>query len=238
MDLKERASVDPWTHWYYLAKFEAIRRHVQDLQHQVSKVIDVGAGSGFFSLALTRGCRDVDVVCVDPNYPEEELGRHDGATFVHEVEPWVVSQADTLLFVDVLEHVDDDRSLLARYVDAAATGCVVLVSVPAFMSLWSPHDVFLEHRRRYRLREIERVVRDAGLEVVSAQYLFGSILPMVWVARRLRRGGAPSSDMRPTSRPVNWILKQSLTLEHRLFRNTLGGLSAFVVARKSDERQG
>ena len=81
MDLKERASVDPWTHWYYVAKLEAIRRHVRALRHDVVKVVDVGAGSGFFSLALTLGRRGADVVCVDPNYSEDDLGRHDGATF-------------------------------------------------------------------------------------------------------------------------------------------------------------
>ncbi|HQU26902.1 MAG TPA: class I SAM-dependent methyltransferase [Acidimicrobiales bacterium] len=232
MDLKERSSVDPWTHWYYLAKLNAIRQHVVGLRHEMQSVLDVGAGSGFFSLALTRECRDAVVTCVDPNYRDDELGEHDRALYVRVADPQTVSRADTMLFIDVLEHVDDDRSLLRSYVDLAAPGCVIVVSVPAFMSLWSPHDDFLEHRRRYRLTDIERVVRESGLEVVEARYLFGAILPAVWAVRRLRRGRAAASDMRPTLRPLNWFLATILSFEHRHLRNRLGGLSAFVVARK------
>lgn len=235
MDLKERSRVDPWTHWYYQAKLAAFRYHLAKLRHEALSVIDVGAGSGFFSVALTRGRQDAHVVCIDPNYSDEELGQHDGATFVREPDPTSLGEADTLLFIDVLEHADDDRALLAGYVEPASPGCVVLVSVPAFMSLWSPHDDFLEHRRRYRRTEIERIVRQVDLEIIDARYLFGAILPVVWVVRRLRRRRGAASDMRPAPRPLNWLLKTSLTWEHRYVSNRLGGLSVLVVARKRGE---
>ena len=232
MDLKERSSVDPWTHWYYLTKLNAIRQHVGGLGYEMTRVLDVGAGSGFFSLALTRERPDAVVTCVDPNYRDDELGERGRAVFVRVADPQSVGRADTMLFIDVLEHVEDDQSLLRHYVDLAPPGCVVVVSVPAFMSLWSPHDDFLEHRRRYRLSDVVRVVRESGLEVIEARYLFGVILPVVWTVRRLRRGRAAASDLRPTPRLLNRILIATVSWEHRHLRNRLGGLSAFVVAQK------
>ena len=54
-----------------------------------------------------------------------------------------------ILLMDVLEHVDDDVGLLRAYAEPARPGTRFIVSVPAFSWLWSAHDEFLEHRRRY-----------------------------------------------------------------------------------------
>ena len=54
--------------------------------------------------------------------------------------------------MDVLEHVSDDVGLVREYAKRAKPGTRFVVSVPAFMWLWSGHDVFLEHHRRYTLR--------------------------------------------------------------------------------------
>ena len=73
------------------------------------------------------------------------------------------TDCDLVLMMDVLEHVDDDRGLLRHYAAKVPPGAHFLVTVPAFAFLWSGHDVFLEHKRRYRLVEIEAAMRDAGI---------------------------------------------------------------------------
>ena len=65
------------------------------------------------------------------------------------------SRADLLLYMDVLEHVDDDLGLLTAYLDQLERGGRVLITVPAFDFLWSNHDIFLEHKRRYTLKQVE-----------------------------------------------------------------------------------
>ncbi len=57
--------------------------------------------------------------------------------------------------MDVIEHVEDDVGLVRGYVDKVAGGTRFIVTVPALMWLWSGHDVFLEHYRRYTLTSIE-----------------------------------------------------------------------------------
>ena len=61
-------------------------------------------------------------------------------------------QADLVLAMDVIEHVEDDAALISAYCDLAPRGTRFIISVPAFNFLWSAHDIFLEHHRRYTLR--------------------------------------------------------------------------------------
>ena len=136
--------------------------------------------------------------------------------------------------MDVLEHVDDDRGLVRLYAGKVPAGAHFLVTVPAFKALWSGHDVFLEHKRRYRLPEIEAVMRDAGLEIVHGAYYFGFIFPLAASVRLLRRGApVPRSSLKKHGRLINGALTAACAAELPLFaHNRLAGLSAFVLARK------
>jgi hypothetical protein len=103
-----------------------------------------------------------------------------------------------VLLMDVIEHVEDDVGLVREYVNKVAPGTRFIATVPAFMWLWSGHDVFLEHVRRYTLPRIERVLQAGGLTVELGCYFYAGVLPLVAlsrVAERLRRPGheaAPS----------------------------------------------
>jgi hypothetical protein len=121
----------------------------------------------------------------------------------------------------------------ACYAAKVPSGAHFLVTVPAFHFLWSGHDVFLEHKRRYRLGEIETVLRDAGLEVVHGAYYFGLIFPLVAAVRLATRGNEPKSSLKRHGELANGLLSAACTAELPLFSvNRLAGLSAFVLARK------
>ncbi len=231
MDLKELAAVDPDRHWYYQAKLFALRRELRRHRASARHIVDVGAGSGFFSTRLADVPQGATVVCVDPNYDADSEQQDGRVRFVRSATDVDVRAADVLLFIDVLEHVADDLALLRSFTDRAAPGTLVLITVPAFMSLWSAHDVFLEHHRRYRLGEVTDVVRRARLDVVAGRYLFGTVFPLAWAVRRARRGRAAASDLKPAPALLDRLLTAVLKAEHRIPANRVAGLSAFVVAR-------
>jgi len=91
--------------------------------------------------------------------------------------------AELMLLMDVLEHVADDAGLLAEQVRAAPPGADFIISVPAFGWLYSGHDVFLGHHRRYMLGGLSAVVRRFGLERVTRACLFELVLPIAARAR-------------------------------------------------------
>lgn len=235
MDLKELDLVDPESHWYYQSKLAGLDHELNRAKAQPSRIIDVGAGSGFFSLSLASGRSGVAITCIDPNYESDRVDQKSGARFLRFPD---AETGDLYLFIDVLEHVPNDRELLATYTDVAEPGAFVLISVPAFMSLWSGHDVFLEHFRRYRLSDITTVARSVGLEIISERYLFGSIFLPAWALRRVRRSKEANSDLKASSGIVNNLLRGVLTFEHRIVRNRIFGLSAVVLARVPLDREG
>jgi SAM-dependent methyltransferase len=239
MDVKEEDILGPEIsrHWYYVSKGRALKHFLQHVRK--ASLLDVGAGSGVFSRQLLDAGICEQATCVDPAYAEERTELHNGheIAFVRSVER---PTHDLLLMMDVLEHVDDDVGLLRQYSEHLPGGGWVLITVPAFQFLWSGHDVFLEHRRRYTRRQIEDVVERAGLSVVRSRYFFGLLFPVAAMIRlfgawrRKVAGGAPQSDLRKSSAPVNKVLTLIHDLERAtLFRfNGIAGLSVFCLARR------
>jgi len=236
MDLKEVGLLgdDEGGHWYYASKARALRRCL--LGRPPEHILDVGAGSGFFSKMLLRETTAKTAICVDPGYTEDRSERESGKLIdfrrVHGA-----GNADVILLMDVLEHVENDVGLLRKYAEPARPGTRFIVSVPAFSWLWSAHDDFLEHRRRYTLKQILRVLSDAGLSPVTGFYFFAALFPAV-VAQRLGRrwwstNRIPGSDLRRHHPLTNEILARVCQAECAIANhNRAFGLTAFGVAEK------
>ena len=233
MDLKEEdiLGADIAQHWYYRSKAAALRHLVADVNPQ--RLLDVGAGSGFFSRHLLAETAAQSALCVDIGYASDRDDRV-GTKPVLYRRDCTMTDCDLVLMMDVLEHVDDDRGLVHHYAAKVPAGAHFLVTVPAFRFLWSGHDVFLEHKRRYTLPEIEATMRDAGLQVVRGAYYFGSVFPLAAVVRLAERNTAdPRSSLKKHGAVTNALLTAICAAELPLFpANRLAGLSAFVLAKK------
>ncbi|MFL1513557.1 class I SAM-dependent methyltransferase [Pseudomonas prosekii] len=235
MDLKETdilgSSIDQ--HWYYASKAAATKRLLGDLP--IRKILDVGAGSGFFTHHLLTHTAANEAWCVDISYDADSDANTAGKP-VHYRRGIESVDADLVLLMDVLEHVDDDVGLLKAYVDKVPSGSRFLMTVPAFQFLWSGHDDFLEHKRRYTLAQFETVARDAGLTVKQGAYYFGAVFPIAATLRLLPKGAQPSpprSQLKQHHPVVNSILKTLCGIELPLMRvNRLAGLTVFVLAQK------
>ncbi len=238
MDLKEEKAIggDPSAHWYYISKGRAIKALLG--RRPIEKLLDVGAGSGVFSRMLVKEGRAAAAICVDPNYDNEFVGRRrtDNISYVRSID---AVDADAVLMIDVIEHVDDDAALVRDYAERAAPGARFLISVPAFQFLWSPHDEFLDHRRRYTLADLRQTVEAAGLAPLRMRYFFGLLFPaaaaMRLADRAMQKQGDPAaSQLKPAP---DWLNK-SLVAIHDLERaalfplNKFAGVTAFCLAEK------
>lgn len=236
MDIKEIDILgdDIGDHWYYASKAKAMQAMLG--KEPASRILDVGAGSGFFSQYLLRKTSAGEAWCVDISYDaDSDAALQDKP--IHYRRAIGPVDADLVLLMDVLEHVDDDTALLKGYVERVPSGSRFLITVPAFQFLWSGHDVFLEHRRRYVLAEIEQVVRAAGLQLQSKSYYFGAVFPlaaMLRLSERLHGGSVPArSQLTRHGKLVNGVLSALCAAEVPLLKlNRLAGLSAFCLARK------
>ena len=204
---------------------------------QAQEILDVGAGSGFFSKYLLSHTSAEAAWCIDPFYPKEWDDRlvDKPIRYRHQCNG---TDADLVLMMDVLEHVEDDLALLNEYVGKVSAGTRFLVTVPAFKFLWSGHDVFLGHYRRYTLPAATDLMKRAGLVVERRCYYFGLVFPLavaVRIAGKLlgRNANETASDLKQHGALTNSILTLICQAELPLFRlNRLAGLSVFCLARK------
>jgi hypothetical protein len=233
MDLRESGLVDPQRHWYYQAKLEIVRRSIIKQRKDISSIVDIGAGSGFFSIALSRYLASPRVICVDPNYPSDSFDENRTVEFTRNLEP---KHGELYLLMDVLEHVDDDLELLSQSISNASAGSIVLITVPAFKSMWSSHDIFLGHFRRYRIREVALLAERAGLEIISKQYIFSTIFPVAWLIRNFFKRKSQSSSLEEANGFLNALLKKLCIAESRLPPNRFFGLSVLLLARVVKEK--
>lgn len=239
MDLKEQEILgnEIHRHWYYVSKGRAMKTFLGDIR--VPEILDVGAGSGIFSRQLMDANICDSSICVDPNYVEEKSEIYHGKKILFVKNINKTSQK-LILMMDVLEHVSDDLDLLRKYADQMDAGTHLFITVPAFQTLWSPHDVFLEHYRRYSITMLENIVKKAGLTPVKSRYFFGILFPAVATIRLFKNllanldATTPQSELKVYPDWLNKVLIAIHDIErHILFSsNKLFGLSIFCLCQK------
>ncbi len=157
------------------------------------QVAEVGAGIGSVSkLLLERPL--VQLTSFEPSrnlYPrlEETLRGEPRATprscFFHERDK--SERFDSVVYLNVLEHIADDRSEVAAVYEALNPGGYLLIFVPALQWLYSEFDQQLEHYRRYSPRSLARPVVEAGFEIRLLKYFdIAGILPWFVMCKLFR----------------------------------------------------
>jgi len=194
LDLIERPATAGLRHPWETARLQHFRAvlHGAGFRGRDLRVLDLGAGDGWPAASLIPFFgRGTQVLCVDLNYDDEALATlAPGVDGAREVP--ADGTYDLVMLLDVLEHVEHDDTLLGRLVSKhLADEGRVLVSVPAWPSLFSAHDHALGHYRRYRPSEGLALIRRAGLEPEWTSGLFGSLLVVRGLQALIERFRSP-----------------------------------------------
>ena len=161
------------------------------------RVCEVGAGIGNMSVLIAEsGPEQLVLTDVDPAYREILQSRFAGSPNVaieHLVLPDYSAgsrferyQLDTVVALNVLEHISDDVEALRSMAGMLQAGGRAIVLVPAFQQLFGTLDRELGHARRYTRQSLTRRMGQAGFRVDRAFYfnLVGTL--GWWVNARLR----------------------------------------------------
>lgn len=101
---------------------------------------------------------------------------------------------DTVLYIDVLEHIEDDRRELALAAELLAPGGKLIVLSPAHRALYSPFDQAVGHFRRYSQHSLRRA-GPAHLSLVRLRYLDCIGLFASLANRLLLRSPSPTESL-------------------------------------------
>ena len=228
MDLIESGVRNPIKHWYYAHKFWFIRNSNSWNNVTVKSLVDIGAGSALFSKELLRLNLVSEVVAVDVGY-EAERETRSGISYCRTTQ---YSGFTHFLLTDVLEHVGEDEEFLADIVSQADRDSSFIITVPALMSLWSGHDVYLRHFRRYTKKELRHLVEQSGLSVISVRYTYSTVFPIAYIQRKFARKSSQNSQLKENTILVRVIMR-ILLLPDRWISFLPFGVSLVLEARKN-----
>jgi SAM-dependent methyltransferase len=234
----EISSVDHfWFEWRLRAALRLIRR-VGLYPQATLRVLDVGGGAGLLRQQLERHTRwTVDLCDVNSSALEAAVpGR--GRTLYYDVlqrDPSLAAAYDVCVLFDVLEHIEDTRTLLSAIAHHLRKGAVLLVNVPAHASLTSAYDRAAGHLRRYGPRSLRGEFRELAFEVLVTRQWGLSLLPLLWL-RKLLLGRHPDArtirrGFDPPSTGVHALLKAVMAAETALMPLTPVGISLVLGAR-------
>ena len=188
MDLIEASDVSPrHRHPWELARLWVLR---QLIARRVridarSTVVDIGCGDAFVIGELARLFPEAQFCGIDAAFTPETAAARERALppnvrLYQTLDAVPGGAAALILLMDVLEHIQDDGAFLANVLRRPLVGpeTQFIVTVPAYQSLFSAHDVFLKHFRRYTNRQLRARLEQAGLRVLDIGYFFASLLPL------------------------------------------------------------
>ena len=163
-----------------------------------NRVVEVGAGTGSFSeLLLERQSESLSLVEPSTDMYRQLRRRVDELNSAAPVKTYnaifenVAAQIrsserpDSIIYVNVLEHIEDDVAELQLVSNALETGGRLFIFVPALQGLHGSFDRQINHFRRYSRLELEQKCVAAGFKVITSRYFdFLGIVPW-WVKYRL-----------------------------------------------------
>ena len=236
-------------YWWNVSKREMVlalvnkTRTRQDLE-RMGVGVDIGCGTGYTAKVFESNWR---MVGADVSRNALQLCKSRGLRRLCQVDmtdfslPFKTGSVDLVLALDVVEHVEDDIQALTECYRILKTGGALIITVPAFMALWSPWDESLGHKRRYTAPELIQALRKAGFSVTTSTYIFFFVFPAAVLIRSVKRllqkdAASYSSDFMPLPRVLNSLLVQVGRLEQwvtaKLNLHFPFGLSVISVATK------
>jgi SAM-dependent methyltransferase len=203
------------------------------------RVVEAGAGIGTFAEHVLDAVPDAELTLVEPaenNFPHLRA-RFAGRPRVRTLQGYLADagtagSADSVVAVNVMEHVRDDAAFLADAYRLLAPGGHALLFVPALPALFGTLDEAFEHFRRYTRREVDGRLRAAGFHPLRVAYTNLPGVAAWWLSGRvLRRRTVSARDARLYDR---WVIPWVSALE-RVWTPPLGQ-SLIAIARKDADR--
>lgn len=206
-----------------------------DRQGRPAVLWEIGSGTGAVSLALSGA--GLAMVAVEPGRAGAEQAAFRGQTSIAatlEELGLPTSGLPGIGLFDVIEHLERPEELLTECRRVLAPGSPIFLTVPAYAFLWNDADVHARHFRRYRPREVRRLLTTCGFEVTSCGSRMAALVPPMFVVRSLpyRMGIHRSAEAVTRDLDVvpSWIAGLLYQFERDLGRLLPFGASVYAAA--------
>lgn len=183
MDLHEKTAEFKNRHPWEISRANNIVK-LASHQSNNSCFLDVGCGDLYLVDILKDNFKQI--IAVDSNFPDTQSD-DPKVLKLKSIGSIQDESVDFISVMDVLEHVEDDRVFLAEVNKKLKKNGEVLVTVPAFNFLISDHDRFLNHQRRYTMKQLVNLI-DSDSFVIEEKFYFFTTLFFVRIFQKLLSG--------------------------------------------------
>ena len=210
--------------WWFEYRANIILKMLSCFFVKEKMLLDIGGGNGYTTFRTQEG--GFRVTLIEPTLEACNNALKRGVKEIYcgtvDDNSMYDDSVDQILLLDVLEHIDNQRDFMSLLYSKMISGGRCLVTVPAYLSLWSSEDEAAGHFRRYKRKELESLVKECGFSVLYCNYfmefLYLSILLVrVWMERlgllkksmertREEQQRIRKAQFEKRTGPVEWIL--------------------------------
>jgi SAM-dependent methyltransferase len=224
--LNQLAELDRYNHWIYEQIAEAMGR----------RILEVGSGTGNITQFLCANGCEVMATDVVPSYRNELQRLFESKPNVQVSQfdldskappEFVANPFDTVVCLNVLEHIEDDLFALEQMRNVLKPGGKLALLVPAHQVLYGEFDRAVGHFRRYGKRELLDRLKEAGFTVRGVKF-FSLLATLPWLinGRIFKRDYLPAGQANLANRLVPLLKLEKLI-------GPPCGLSLIAIAQKN-----
>lgn len=190
IEVKKRNSKIAVRHPWEDARIQVVKELLRDVFNDRAgfNVLDIGCGDIYVISKLSDAFPQINFYAIDIAFtPEiiETLKAEAGSKKIflfnslQEAELRITGKADLVLLLDVVEHIADDKLFLSdlHKNNLITNQTHLMITVPAFQSLFCSHDHFLGHYRRYTNRTLLATLKETGYSKIKLGYFFSVLVP-------------------------------------------------------------
>lgn len=217
-------------HWWFRVRegiiSDTLKRFVG--RKEPLQILNIGAATGRSTEMLSRYGKvtsiENDKDCCD--FVNERLNLGVLNASVLEL-PFADRSFDLVCAFDVIEHVEDDSKAVQEMERVCKSNGFLYITVPAFMTLWSQHDVVNHHLRRYRMGSLTKLFGGLVGKTVFKTYFNSILLPPIFAFRvlsklfgfRNRKGAGSDFSLVNEKSFVNKVLFGIFSFERSLMKS-------------------
>ncbi len=152
--------------------------------HLKGRTLEVGCGTGNFTELIAQNCPQLVAVDLNSDYASQTKARlhnysHVQVTAADATKMEAAEPFDTIILLDVLEHIEEDVELLQRLRSYLAPDGRLILKVPALNYLYNTLDKAVGHHRRYTPHSLREAIAKASFTDPTIQY-FNAVGILGW----------------------------------------------------------
>ena len=227
--------------WWFVGRRNLLTKLLKDIKLD-TKVLDIGCGSGentkilkninqYYGIDISKNAlndahtKEVNNLC---------LGTANAL-------PFRSNSFGLVLFLDVLEHLDNEETAIQEVCRVLTKDGTCIVSVPAFRFLWSGHDVVNQHMKRYTKSELRGILVSNKFVIKRITYwnflLFFPLALIRVIKKVVCSQQQPKSHFRILPNCINKLLVSILSIENALILHGINlpvGISVVCICKKKE----